>query len=156
MQLFLLAALAPLTIAVGARSFDAKSPALATLLSKARRLNNNNNNNNNNKNNNNNANFAASWVSSFSVKYQGCFDIPQWNYNVNSYQDVRVATKSLVRFRLCPSDTCSAIAGGGCSEGYGDYVVDMNTYLEAFVQLEGNYCAYLEKKVSFNQLQRAV
>mmetsp|Transcript_7925 Transcript_7925/g.11435 ORF Transcript_7925/g.11435 Transcript_7925/m.11435 type:complete len:393 (-) Transcript_7925:197-1375(-) len=74
------------------------------------------------------------WVADFSLKFQGCHHISQWNDEADGEEDVRIQTKRLVRFRLCPSDACSASNAGGCSSGYGDYVIDMNTYLEAYFQ----------------------
>ena len=50
----------------------------------------------------------------------------------------RVRSKGLVR--LCPSASCSRGAGTGCSSDYGDYVVDMHSFLEAYIawQVERN------------------
>jgi hypothetical protein len=88
------------------------------------------------------------WVADFSIKFQGCHHISQWNDEADGEEDVRIATKRLVRFRLCPSNTCSTANAGGCSEGYGDYVIDMNVYLEAFLESVSEYnqakCEYLE------------
>jgi hypothetical protein len=33
---------------------------------------------------------------------------------------------------LCPSNTCSETKGGGCASGYGDYIVDINSFVEAY------------------------
>ena len=49
-------------------------------------------------------------------------------------EDVRISTQRLVRFRLCPSDTCSMESAYGCKEGYGDYVISMEAYLEAYFE----------------------
>jgi len=101
------------------------------LLSKARRLEEND------------EEFDNTWVSGYSLKFQGCHHISQWNGDVDEEEDVRIATKRLVRFRLCPSGSCSSENDGGCSSGYGDYVIDMNTYLEAYFQ---SVEAYWENK----------
>ena len=91
------------------------------------------------------------WVSGFSVKFQGCHHISQWNDEANDEEDVRISTKRLVRFRLCPSDSCSADSSKGCTEGYGDYIVDMNAYLESYFEAKKTYqefqCEYLENYV---------
>ena len=51
-----------------------------------------------------------------------------------------------MRFRLCPSDTCATDSAYGCKSGYGDYVVSMDTYLQAYldsVQQDQEYnCEY--------------
>jgi hypothetical protein len=87
------------------------------------------------------------WVGNFSLSYQGCFQISQWNTNFDGADDVRVATKRLVRFRLCPSDTCST----GCNTGYGEYIIDLHTYLYYMFQAKATYqeynCDYLKTYV---------
>jgi hypothetical protein len=75
-----------------------------------------------------------SWVSGFSIKFQGCHHFTQWNDEAEDENDVRIATKRLVRFRLCPSNYCSAELGAGCKSGYGDYVVDMNTFIAMYLE----------------------
>lgn len=79
------------------------------------------------------------WVTNFSIKFQGCHHISQWNDQADGEEDVRIATKRLVRFRLCPSNTCSASKAAGCTEGYGDYVIDMNVYLQAYIESTEDY-----------------
>jgi hypothetical protein len=74
--------------------------------------------------------FDNTWVSGYSLKFEGCHHISQWNDEAEGEEDVRIATKRLVRFRLCPSEFCDS--GSGCSNGYGDYIIDMNTYLAAW------------------------
>jgi hypothetical protein len=93
------------------------------LLSQARNL----------ANNNNNA-VDTTWVSGYSLKFQGCHDVKQWNAEANEAEDVRIETKRLVRFRLCPTDSCTAANAGGCKNGYGDYIIDMNTFLGYYVE----------------------
>lgn len=91
--------------------------------------------------------FSADWIAGYSLKFQGCHHISQWNNDIADEADVRIATKRLVRFRLCPSDQCSATSSSGCGEGYGDYIVDMNTYLEYYFSARQTYqqfqCGYL-------------
>lgn len=77
---------------------------------------------------------AMQWVADYSLKFQGCHHLVQWNENVDGEEDVRLFKKRLVRFRLCPTDSCSATEAGGCSSGYGDYIVDMQTYLQAYYE----------------------
>lgn len=93
------------------------------LLSKARRLENDEEDEQ-----------AMQWVADYSLKFQGCHHLVQWNEEADGEEDVRLFKKRLIRFRLCPSDSCSASDAGGCDEGYGDYIVDMQTYLEAYYE----------------------
>lgn len=74
------------------------------------------------------------WVQGYSVKFQGCVNIKQWNDEADDEEDVKISTKSLVRFRLCPSDTCSATKAAGCTSGYGDYVIDMATFMASHME----------------------
>mmetsp|Transcript_14743 Transcript_14743/g.18747 ORF Transcript_14743/g.18747 Transcript_14743/m.18747 type:complete len:396 (+) Transcript_14743:51-1238(+) len=86
------------------------------------------------------------WVANYSLKFQGCHNIPRWNEDANDEDDVRVSNTALVRFRLCPSNDCSTDSAYGCKSGYGDYVVSMDTYLNAYfesVQQDQEYnCEY--------------
>jgi hypothetical protein len=85
------------------------------------------------------------WLTSYSIKFQGCHTIKQWNYAADGEDDVRVMSKNLVRFRLCPSSDCSAGKAAGCSAGYGDYVVDMYDFMSSWSeasQQDTEYACY--------------
>jgi len=92
-----------------------------------------------------------SWVVDYSIKFQGCHHVSQWNDEADGEEDVKIQTKRLVRFRLCPSDSCTANNAGGCNKGYGDYILDMNEYLESYLEaveeLDKYNCEYLEANV---------
>jgi hypothetical protein len=115
----------------------ADSPMGMKILSQARQLANNG------------QVFDNTWISGYSLKFEGCHHIAQWNDEADGEEDVRIATKRLVRFRLCPSDYCDS--SKGCSSGYGDYIVDMNTYLGAWFEAKQTYqqfkCEYLQNYV---------
>ena len=72
-----------------------------------------------------------------SLKFQGCYHTQQWNDEADDEDDVRISTQRLVRFRLCPSDSCTMESASGCSEGYGDYIIGMEEYLEAYFEAGG-------------------
>jgi hypothetical protein len=82
------------------------------------------------------------WVSNFSIKFQGCHHVSQWNEEADDEEDVRIETKRLIRFRLCPSNECNAEKAGGCESAYGDYIIDMNTFLETYYQAVEDYNQY--------------
>ena len=73
-----------------------------------------------------------SFLSGYSVKFQGCHHVQQWNDEADDEYDVRIKTKRLVRFRLCPYGDCST-DNSGCTSKYGDYVVDMSTFVGAYL-----------------------
>lgn len=91
------------------------------------------------------------WVADFSIKFQGCHHVNQWNDEAEGDEDVRIQTKRLIRFRLCPTDSCSISSAGGCGSGYGDYVIDMNTFLETYFEAVEDYneyrCEYTENMI---------
>ena len=94
----------------------------------------------------------SAWVANYSIKFQGCHHISQWNEEAEDEEDVRIITKRLVRFRLCPSAYCSTDNTQGCANGYGDYIIDMSSYLEALVEAQELQNEYQEK---YNNAQQA-
>lgn len=91
-----------------------------------------------------------SFVSNYSIKFLGCHHVTQWaseeemEDQEDDQQDEdgevtlnaangRIRSKGLVRFRLCPSDSCFDHFGMGCSSNFGEYVVDMNQFLEVYI-----------------------
>jgi len=44
-----------------------------------------------------------------------------------------IQRKQFARFRLCPANKCSK-RGAGCKSNYGEYVVDLYTFLEAYTE----------------------
>jgi hypothetical protein len=139
-------ALALLSAAVGVTSamdiapmtsISASSPMGQTILSQARQLQEDN------------AEVDYTWVANMSLKYQGCYHTQVWNGEANEDEDVKVSTQRLVRFRLCPSGSCLMDNPAGCKSGYGDYVIDMETYLKAYmeiVQKDHEYSCNMEKE----------
>ena len=86
------------------------------------------------------------WVANMSLKFQGCYHNQQFNEEADGEDDVMISTQRLVRFRLCPTSSCSMESAAGCDSGYGDYVIGMDQYLEAYfeaVQQDQEYaCEY--------------
>lgn len=93
--------------------------------------------------------YDMSFVADYSIKFMGCHHVTQWasaeeiEQNGNQNEDEamttlnaangRIRSKGLVRFRLCPSDSCFDHFNQGCSSNYGEYVVDMYQFLEVYV-----------------------
>lgn len=81
-----------------------------------------------------------SYIAGYSVKFQGCHHVQQWNDEADGEEDIKIMTQRLVRFRMCPADTCSSTSTKGCDSNYGDYLVDMETYVEAYMtQMQQQY-----------------
>jgi len=97
-----------------------------------------------------NAEKDISFISTYSIKFIGCHHVTQWaseeeqeqadEANDDEDEDValnaangRIRSKGLVRFKLCPTDSCSNLVAAGCSSNYGEYVVDMYNFLETYI-----------------------
>ena len=85
-------------------------------------------------------NIDNSYIAGYSVKFQGCHHVQQWNDDADGEEDIKIMTQRLVRFRMCPADSCSSASTKGCDSNYGDYLVDMETYVEAYMtQMQQQY-----------------
>jgi len=124
-----LAAVAAVKVIPGNSEFKADSALGMKLLSQARHLEQD-------------GEEEVSWVAGYSLKFQGCHFVQQWNADADGDEDVKVEKKRLIRFRLCPTSSCTAEKAGGCGEGYGDYVLDLNTYIQAYYEMSQKQAEY--------------
>ena len=80
----------------------------------------------------NNNNQQGAFMYKYSIKYLGCSSIVQINGEEgggnNKNQGSMLYTKHLVRFALCPSDSCSSCPNGG------QYVVNMQDFVDAYTE----------------------
>lgn len=106
-------------VAAANGDISATSDLGQSLLSSARRLNNDNNE----------ADFT--WMTNYSLKFQGCHADTSLQAGDN---DAYIQTVKMAHFRLCPTNSCQTWLGSGCSSGYGDYVVDLQTFAKSYVQ----------------------
>jgi len=82
----------------------------------------------------------TSFIAGYSVKFQGCHHVQKWNDEAEDEDDIKIMTQRLVRFRMCPSDSCASGTTKGCDSNYGDYLVDMETYVDAYMtQMQNQY-----------------
>ncbi|KAL3763790.1 LOW QUALITY PROTEIN: hypothetical protein ACHAWU_001910 [Discostella pseudostelligera] len=69
-------------------------------------------------------------LSGYSIKFEKCQFVKQYAYTGNNnnkngqHADFILATKQFVVFRMCPDNSC-----GTCNYNYGEYIVDMDSYL---------------------------
>lgn len=81
-----------------------------------------------------------------SFKYSGCAAIKAFDPDraANTGNPMTVDTYAV--FRLCPEDSCNKYSLTGCGKNYGEYVVEMSTYLEFMLDFYadhyGAYCDY--------------
>jgi hypothetical protein len=72
-------------------------------------------------------------ISSYSVKFEKCQFVKSYDDDLADDEDSTtvLATKRFVVFRLCPENSCSS-----CNYNYGEYIVDLETYLESTVEYQ--------------------
>ena len=89
-------------------------------------------------------------LSSYSIKFEKCQFVKQYNDEgqggggKNNANTTPLITKRFVIFRLCPDTSC-----GSCNYNYGEYIVDMDTYLESTLgykqEMQEQYCESCNK-----------
>ena len=128
-------------------AFEAKARGVEKLLSKARSLD---------------GQYYAgddgagqfNFISRYSIQFQGCHHIQQWNDNADD-EDIRLQTKRLARFRLVPFEKCDVVSPWASSKAirdasrffgnvdYGEYLVDLNTFVAAYLEAKQEEDEYL-------------
>mmetsp|Transcript_12046 Transcript_12046/g.15692 ORF Transcript_12046/g.15692 Transcript_12046/m.15692 type:complete len:416 (+) Transcript_12046:88-1335(+) len=80
-------------------------------------------------------------LTGYSIKFEKCQFVKQYDAEEDGGEenDSILTTKRFVIFRLCPDSSC-----GSCNYNYGEYIVDMETYLEATLgykqEVQEQYC----------------
>jgi len=82
-------------------------------------------------------------LSGYSIKFEKCQFVKQYDADEDGggdeNTDTILSTKRFVIFRMCPDSSCSS-----CNYNYGEYIVDMDTYLEAALgykeEVQEQYC----------------
>jgi hypothetical protein len=74
-------------------------------------------------------------ISTYSVKYEKCQFVKAYDDELaqDEDSDTVLATKRFVIFRLCPQNSCSS-----CNYNYGEYLIDLENYLQATVEYQSN------------------
>jgi hypothetical protein len=76
-------------------------------------------------------------IAAYSVKFEQCQFVKSYDAELAEDEDSStvLATKRFVVFRLCPNSGCAS-----CNVGnYGEYLVDLDTYLQAAVEYMSDY-----------------
>ena len=123
------------------------------------------NNNNNNNANGNNVNYYNSYVAwdqnnqwgqedgvynvdltTYSFKYSGCAAVKEFDETaIEDGASSPFVSSTFAVFRLCPADSCNKYSMTGCGSNYGEYVIEMSSYLDAmFEYYEGMYDDYCD------------
>jgi len=81
-----------------------------------------------------------------SFKYSGCAAIKAFDPDRAAANGNPMVVDTYAVFRLCPEDSCNKYSLTGCGKNYGEYVVEMSTYLEFMLDFYashyGAYCEY--------------
>lgn len=75
-------------------------------------------------------------ITGYSIKFEKCQFVKAYDDELAEDKDAEtvLATKRFVVFRLCPEGSCSS-----CNSGYGEYLIDLDTYLESTVEYFQGY-----------------
>eukprot|EP00980_Cylindrotheca_fusiformis_P004050 scaffold880_cov132-Cylindrotheca_fusiformis.AAC.46 len=72
-------------------------------------------------------------ISSYSIKFQRCQFVKSYDDELAADEETPtvLATKRFIVFRLCPNNNCQS-----CNYNYGEYLVDLETYLGATIDYQ--------------------
>jgi len=87
-----------------------------------------------------NSNMNGDMLSQYSIKYQSCHEVSQWS-DKNS-GSTKIQIERLIQFRICPISTCSNNKSTGCASKYGDFIVDINTFVYYYLLVKQQQDAY--------------
>jgi len=97
-------------------------------------------------------------LTNYSIKFEKCQLVKQYDAEEDGGEenDTILVTKRFVIFRLCPDSSC-----GSCNYNYGEYLVDMETYLQTMIEYKQelqeevcetcNECVEMEAEAAENQ-----
>jgi hypothetical protein len=79
-------------------------------------------------------------LNDFSLRFDRCQHVKMYDDDMagDKESDTLLAVRHFVVFRLCPSDQCST-----CDSVYGQYVMEVDDYLQATVQEQANQIEYI-------------
>lgn len=78
-------------------------------------------------------------------KYSGCAAIKAFDPEMAGRNGNPMVVDTYAVFRLCPEDSCNKYSLTGCGKNYGEYVVEMSTYLEFMLEFyEDHYGAFCD------------
>jgi hypothetical protein len=85
-------------------------------------------------------------LSARALKYAGCAAIKTYDTEQAQYTGNPMVIDTMAVFRLCPASSCNQYSITGCGKNYGEYTVDVKTYLTYLLSYYddeyNNYCEY--------------
>jgi len=94
-------------------------------------------------------------LSGYSLKYMSCVSLSFFDGTEQGgeNEDNLFVSQTFVMLRLCPSDSCSESTSTGCTSDYGEYMISVLDYFEAYTQFNElvfeQYCGYCETCMYF-------
>ena len=98
-------------------------------------------------------------ITNYAVKYTGCHTVQTYSDEMAQSQDSNtvLAADRFATFRLCPADQCYAGNQMGCNGNYGEYVVQLDQFLDAILgynqQRVVGYCEYCDECASIESFK---
>lgn len=77
---------------------------------------------------------SGDFLGDYAIKFQNCHSVTQWDSDEGT--GGKVLSRRLVRFRLCPLGSCASSTESGCISKYGDFAVDLNTFLYYYISAQ--------------------
>lgn len=90
-------------------------------------------------------------MTQYSLKYTGCSAVKTYNSEraEDGWSDSVLSTKRFALFRLCPTNNCNRYSVNGCGRNYGEYVLEMDAFLEGVVEFNRqrywHYCHFCRR-----------
>ena len=83
-------------------------------------------------------------LTTFAMKYVGCQNVKSFSDDLaqDKDSDTVLGYNRFVVFRLCPANKCSSYNKYGCQDSFGEYIIEMEMYLEVMSQY--HYQKFLE------------
>ncbi len=83
--------------------------------------------------------YNINFVGDYSIKFLDCHSVNQWNGDSDGDEEAsRIVASNLVRYRLCPTNSCSSKTSSGCQSKFGDYLVDINTFAYSYLSAQAS------------------
>jgi len=71
---------------------------------------------------------STDFISQYALKYTGCSSFPNLMQEGGGGEEGMLTSQHIVKFSLCPNDSCSSCSGGG------EYVVNMLEFVDAYTE----------------------
>jgi len=100
------------------------------------------------------------YFQSYSLKYSTCQKVQRFSVDAVQRGDYSsMITDNIVVLRLCPKRSCNSNAQYGCTEGYGEYAIDVSDYVRIMMNYKDhkqrNFCAFCKACMAYGYYTEA-